>query len=172
MILQILTHTPTWVFVIFLGLVYLGYSQSRGRLVSKPRLTVLPIFMLGLSLLGVWTAFGANRVGFVAWALAIVAAIGVNQVVRQPHGVIYLPDIQVFKIPGSWIPFVLMMMIFFTKYLVAVLLALDPARRNSAIFVAIASMAYGLSSGTFLARALLVMGVTLRKEPSLECKDV
>jgi len=127
--------------------------------------------MLGLSLLGVWTAFGVNPVGFIAWALAIAAAIGINQVVRQPRGVTFLSDTQAFKIPGSWIPFVLMMAIFVTKYLVAVLLALDPARRSSVIFVAIASMAYGLSSGTFLARTLQVMGAGLQKEPSLEYED-
>jgi hypothetical protein len=51
-----------------------------------------------------------------------------------------------------------MMGIFFARYAVAVALAMRPALATSVTLVAAASFAYGLMSGSFLARALQILG--------------
>lgn len=53
MIVTTLQHTPTWVFGLFVALVALGLSMSFPRTVSLRRSLMLPLALLGLSLLGV-----------------------------------------------------------------------------------------------------------------------
>lgn len=52
MLLQILTHTPVFVWALLAGLIALGVTQSRDRRVAPARLLALPALMLGL---GAWS---------------------------------------------------------------------------------------------------------------------
>lgn len=158
MIIQILKHTPPWVLVLFFVLLYLGYLQSKTRSVPKWRLAALPLVFLFLALSGVISASGASPTGVAAWAVAVVAALLLNQVLRYPRGVVYQPDTKLFIVPGSWVSLVLMMAIFFTKYAAAVAGALirNPSFRQTAIFNAVPALIYGFLSGMFLARTLCI----------------
>ena len=164
MLLQILSHTPPWVFVLLVGLVSIGYLQSRARRVSRRRMAVLPFAMLCLSCLGVWSSFGPSLPAFVSWSCALLAVIAAGYVVAPPQGVSYSPESGLFTVPGSWIPLALMMCIFLTKYAVAVARAFDPGASNSVGVVAITCTLYGLCSGAFLARALRVARVANRTQ--------
>ncbi len=154
--LPILQHTPIWVFGLFIGLVFLGYSQTKTRLLSVKRLIIFPLVMLVLSALGIASSFGLHLLGFALWMLGIGAAYALNLVIKSPKGATYLSDEQLFRLPGSWLPMVLIMVIFFTKYLVGVLLALHPEIVHTPTFLISACLVFGLSSGFFLARALHV----------------
>lgn len=156
MLVQILKHTPTWVFALFLGLVCIGYLQSRDRLVSKARLALLPAAMAFLSLLGIWSSFGANLGAFSAWVVVSAAVITLSLRLAPQKGVTYSPSSGLFFIPGSWVPLALMMCIFFTKYVVAVARAIDPHSGKALGFMASICALYGLYSGLFLARTLRI----------------
>ena len=52
MILDILRHTPPWVWALAAGLLLLGLSQLRERRVAPVRLWVLPGVLLGM---GLWS---------------------------------------------------------------------------------------------------------------------
>lgn len=157
-IVEILKNTPSWVFVLFFVLLYLGYGYSKTRAVPVGRLFALPLAMVGLSLYGVWSAFGANLAGFAAWTGGIVLALLLNLVIKLPKGVDYAPAEKEYIIPGSWFPLSLMMAIFFTKYAVAVALARHPSLREAATFITTVTLGYGFLSGVFLSRALHAWG--------------
>ena len=163
MLVQILKHTPLWVFGLFFGLAYIGSLQSKTRLVSRHRLAILPIAMLCLSFLGVWSSFGHNLTALAPWACALIAVVTFSLALAPPRSVSYSPASKLFTVPGSWVPLALMMCIFFTKYAVAVARALNPDSSNSFAFVAVICTIYGLYSGIFLARALRVARVA--KQP-------
>ncbi len=158
-ITQILSHTPLWVFGLFFGLVYLGYLQSRTRRVSRQRLIVLPVAMLGWSLYSVWSTFDTHLTALAAWACAwgIVVAFGLARAPLQ--GASYDAEARQFTVSGSWIPLALMMGIFFFKYAVAVVHAVKPGVFDATTAVAVVAGTYGLFSGLFMARALRVLGV-------------
>ena len=156
MIVQILKHTPPWVFALFFVLIYLGYGYSRARTVPAGRLFALPLAMVGLSFYGVGSAFGFLPLGFAAWGLGMMLALLLNRALRLPRGVAHMPAEKAYRIPGSWLPLGLMMAIFFTKYAVAVVLARQPALAGVAPFVAPVTGAYGFLSGLFLALTLHV----------------
>jgi hypothetical protein len=162
LLLQILKHTPTWVFALFFGLIYLGYLQSRPRQVSRARLLLLPISMAGLSVLGVWSSFAANAVAFSAWGIVAMVVIVLCLRTAAPASTFYHADSQRFFVPGSWVPLTLMMCIFFTKYAVAVARAFDPLIGSAfAPVIAICAL-YGLYSGLFLGRAIRTAKVAHR----------
>jgi hypothetical protein len=151
--LQILQHTPLWVFGLFIGLIFLGYSQTRTRKISTRRLAILPIAMLCLSASGVWSTFGASPLGFIVWLSGISIMLAIFAWLEYPKDIVYSSNEQIYTIPGSWIAFTLIMLIFFTKYTVAVLLIRNSALHQSSFFIFGICTLYGLSSGWFFARA-------------------
>ena len=159
MITQILTHTPLWVFGLFFGLVYLGVAQRRTRRVSRQRLVVLPVAMLGWSLYSVWSTFDTHLTAFAAWACVwgIVVAFVLARAPLQ--GASYDAGTKQFTVPGSGIPLALMMGIFFFKYAVAVVHATHPGVLGTTTAVVVVAGTYGLFSGMFASRALRVLGV-------------
>jgi hypothetical protein len=159
MIIEILSHTPRWVFALFFGLIYLGYTQSKARAVSATRLVIIPVAMLGLSFSGAYTTFNASVLALGFWFGAFVLGAATALSFVSVKRVSYSTETQMFSLPGSWLPLSLMMAIFFTKYAVGMLLAQHPELLAQTRFFAIASMAYGFFSGIFLGRMLKIMNV-------------
>ena len=61
---------------------------------------------------------------------------------------------QVFHVTGSWVPMVLIMGIFLTKYGVGVAIGMHPELAQNSTFAMQISALYGLFSGVFIGRAL------------------
>jgi hypothetical protein len=157
-ILQILQRTPPWVFVLFAVLLVLGAMQSRPRDIGRARVALMPAIFLPLSLWGIWSAFGPEVFAFAAWLAGVGAAVLINLYARAPRKVSYAPDTRLFHVAGSWIPLTMMMAIFFARYAIAVAMAMQPALKSMPVFAAGVGAAYGLMSGSFLARALRILG--------------
>jgi len=158
MILQILQRTPPWVFVLFVALLFLGALQSRPRRIGRARVALMPAIFLPLSLWGVWSAFGPEAFAFGAWLAAVGTAVLINRYARVPRQVSYAPETRLFHVAGSWTPLAMMMAIFFTRYVIAVSMAMQPSLKAMPLFAAGAGAAYGLMSGSFLARAVRILG--------------
>lgn len=158
MLLQILQRTPPWVFALFALLVVFGFLQSRTRRISLARVTILPLVLIGLSLSGLWGTFGGNAFAIAAWVAAVLAALLLNRAARWPRKVSYEPGTRSFLVEGSWAPLAVMMIIFFTRYVVTVTLAMHPELAATLWLPVAVSLAYGLMSGAFLARALRIYG--------------
>lgn len=156
MIIDILHHTPVWVFAVFAVLVYVGLQRVRSGEIPRGQLLTVPIAMAGFSLFGLCQSFGDGLVPVVAWGSVYAAALAAAWVLPPRTGVQYSAASKRFRVPGSWLPLALMMTIFFTRYVVAVLLAMHPSLHRETWFVAAVGAAYGLSSGCFAARALMI----------------
>jgi hypothetical protein len=154
MLIDIFRHTPPWVWVVFAKLVAIGLWQVRSRLMSLTRVTVLPVVMATLSLLGVANAFGPSPVAFAAWAGGIGLALAFGRGLVAVRGAVWLPASAQLSVPGSWLPLALILALFSIKYGAGASLAMHPALAADATFAAVCSGAYGLFSGLFAARAL------------------
>jgi hypothetical protein len=155
-VMQILRGTPIWVFPLFLGLIFLGYLQSKPRSVAQARVAILPAALGVFSLTRVLAVFGPDPVALLAWATGTAAALLLNRALKQPAGARWSAATGSFHVPGSWVPLALMMAVFFARYALAVALAMAPGLAHSAGFATAASFGFGLLSGLFLARALWV----------------
>lgn len=157
MLIEILKHTPPWVFVLFFALLIMGYLQSKDRVFGRGKIILLPIVMIGLSFYGVLSAFGIGQpLSLVSWVGGMAIAGGLSLSFPSPLGVTYSTTDLSFSVPGSWLPFYLMMAIFATKYTVGVILVRQLAIANEESFIVSVCLIYGLISGIFLFRALTI----------------
>ena len=151
--LAILTHTPLWVFVLFFALLVFGYAQSRDRRIHRPGVSIPPTIMCALSCYGVISAFGANVACLLVWVGSLALATSLGARFMRPRGVTFCSQTRKFSIPGSWLPLCLMMGIFFTKYVVGVILAMHLPLAGETAFMGTVCLAYGVLGGCLLARA-------------------
>lgn len=154
MLSQIFMHTPKWVYILFATLLWLGARQLFAHGLGLFRVTLLPVVMTGLSIFGVASAFGDSPSALLAWAAAALVLLAFVLGRPVPQGIRYEPASRSFSMPGSAVPLVLMMGIFFTKYGVGVLLALHPRLAHQADFAVVISALYGCFTGLFAGRAL------------------
>jgi hypothetical protein len=164
MLLQILAHTPRWVFVLFFVLVWYGAKQLFANTVSLFRLTLMPVAMTGLSIYGLLSAFGDSPYALLGWAAGAAALAAFVLQRALPATTRYDAATRRFHLAGSGVPLALMMGIFFTKYGVGVTLVMHPAFAHQAGFTLGIATLYGAFSGIFLARALRLWKLALGED--------
>jgi hypothetical protein len=153
MLIQILMHTPRWVFVLFFALLAFGVQQLFARTATLRRISVLPVALLALSLAGVASTFAAQPLSLAVWALCAGAGTALTMTRPLPAGTRFDAATRRFSLPGSAAPLALMMGVFFTKYLAGVALSISPQLASQAGFAFAFSALYGLFSGLFAGRA-------------------
>ena len=163
MIQQIISHTPTYVWAILAFLVYRGVNALSDRETTLRNLFIIPGVMLYLSLSSMADKFGLRDATIGLWAVGAVAGAalsftltsGAIQVNRAAGTLIQR---------GSAVPLVLMLAIFFSKYAVAVVFAMQPALTQNVLAVAAVCLLFGLFNGIFLGRLLRYLNAWLRAE--------
>ena len=154
MLWQILTHTPRWVFLILFALVMLGWQQSRDRSRKPWVLLLVPAVMTLMSFGSLLSSFGAVVALQLLWLAALglfAAAVGAYLPVKGLRA----EGKRIF-IPGSWVPLILMLAIFFTKYAVGATKAMAPQLVDLPAFKLSLCVVYGAFSGIFVGRALAI----------------
>lgn len=149
-----LSSIPPWVFAILLVLLVLGYRQSRTRLVAPGSVAALALAMFCLSLYGVVTAFGVRPAPLASWAAGLAVSIAAGGRVFGPQGLSRVAGSV--QVPGSWLPLGLMLGIFVAKFVLGFATGVGSPIVREPWFIAAASFVFGLLSGGFVARALVV----------------
>ena len=161
---QIITNTPRWVWALLAALLWLGLSQALPRSASLKRITIMPVAMTGLSLYGTVTAFGAEPQLLLLWLAAASLMLVLLMQRSVPEATRYDPATRRFALPGSWVPLMLILGLFVTKYVVGAASAMQPALAREAGFSVGFAMLYGAFSGVFLARAARLWRLALQLE--------
>ncbi len=172
MLLQILSSTPRWVFVLFAVLFWLGARQLLASSVSLLRITLLPVAMTGLAVYGVLSAFGDSPGALAGW---IVAAVSLATLVLQrplPATTRYDVARRTFHVAGSIVPLALMMGIFFTKYVVGATLAMHPELAHQHDLAMGIGTLYGGFSGVFAGRGLRLWKLAMRQDAQVQATAV
>jgi len=156
MLIQILTHTPLYVWAILAFLVYRGIAMMRDRDVEVRKLVMIPAVMLMLSLQDIGTKFGLGGWALAAWAaaaagVALVAGLAGSERIAastMPGHV---------RVRGSRLPLVMMMAVFFTKYVASVTVSVAPQLRQDTLFACIVCGLFGVFNGWFVGRLVADM---------------
>ncbi len=157
MIGPILTQTPTWVWVLLAGLLWLGIGMLKGRTIRTSRAAIMPVVMTGLSLWGTISAFSQSALlGYVllAWAVAAVVLAAAVGRMPAPAGTGYDAQARTFTVPGSWVPLALILGLFLVKYVVGVETSMQPALAHDGGYSLTYGAIYGVFSGIFTGRAI------------------
>jgi hypothetical protein len=148
MLIQILSHTPIYVWAILAFLVWRGVNALREREITARKLCIIPLVMLALSLQDIAVKFGPGAADMAAWlagaALGALLAWKFGSARTSPGG---MPGSV--RVAGSPLPLLMMLAVFFTKYLASVLLAVQPALRQDTAFAFAVCALFGLFNGWF-----------------------
>ena len=153
--MQTLQHIPLWVFGLFIGLVALGWLQTRTRQVRKLQLLGTKVALTVVTLISVvqlWWPTPWLVIALISWALTGLLVSWALSQSAAPTGASYNPATQRFTLPGSWWPLALFMAIFACKFVVGMLSAVAPEHIRSLPAAIGISALYGLLSGTVIAR--------------------
>jgi hypothetical protein len=153
--MQALQHIPLWVFGLFIGLVALGWLQTRTRQVSKLQLLGAKISLTVVTLISVvqlWWPTPWLAIALISWALTGLFVSWALSQSAAPAGASFNPATQRFTLPGSWWPLALFMAIFVCKFVVGMLNAIAPETLRSVQTAIGISALYGLLSGIVIAR--------------------
>lgn len=152
--LDIVTHTPIWVWLLLGFLVYLGIKQSRDRQVPKNRAFILPVVMIVFSLHGVISSFGGGFDSLLFWGVSFVATLLIGVLIFPSQQARFDESMQCFFIQGSWRPLFLILGIFTIKYTVGVMEGMQSSFLTLSFVVDGLSLLYGVFSGVFAARSV------------------
>ena len=157
-LLDVLTHTPLWVWAGLAVLVFMGLKQTQTRDVAALRLWLVPIVMGSYSFYGTWSGFGGagQLLAAAAWVAGAAIGFASNRTLDLPRQVSANADGS-FRIGGSFAPLVLFVSIFMLRYAVGVMLAVAPALAHEPLVALIASVAGGLPTGLLIARSRKVL---------------
>ncbi|WP_045826789.1 DUF6622 family protein [Teredinibacter turnerae] len=153
--MELLTKTPVWVYVLFVTLLALGFSQTRTR---KPPLAVpfiLPVLMSLYSAVDTVLHFSADGRGLGIAIVSATCAWGYVRKSRIADGIIYLPEEKRFEIKGSFTPLIIILCIFTVKYIHGAISALRPELAQTITFISIFAFFNGIFFGFFTARIAL-----------------
>lgn len=149
-----LAKIPVWVGVVLLVLMAVGWRQARTRVVRPRVLTGVAAALLVYSAWGVVNAFGLALGPLVAWAVGLFLALRLLAPWVAPTGLV--AQGRAVQIPGSWLPMALLLGIFVCKFALGMATGMGAAFVQAAWFILLASLVFGLLSGSFAARAWAV----------------
>ena len=154
MLLQILTHTPVYVWFLLAGLIALGWAQSRDRQIRPLQLLALPALMLGLGGWALAPGIAALQLVALVWlgALALGTAGGLRT--PQQPGTAWLARSGRFQLPGSWIPMGFILFIFMLRYCSSVAFVMHPEWHSLPSVRVTLALLLGLVSGLSVGRTL------------------
>ena len=154
---QFLTQTPIWVWLLLALLTSIGLNQTRTRTVSRTRVVLVPVLLKAFSLFGTVSVFSGSALAIGAWLLAVGSTLAVTWGMPVHTDTRYDPVTRAFHLPGSWLPFTVILGVFCVKYPAGVLQSMQsPLLHNLALMLP-ASILTGILSGLLSARGIRLM---------------
>lgn len=159
-----LAHIPNWVFFLFAGLLALGLWLGRPRAVSPRLQIIVAIGFLGYSLWGVISAFGGSAISLLLWAVGVLLSVSVLRGLFGPRGLARGEAPSKIHVPGSWAPLILIMGVFLGRFMIGFAQGAHLPLAIHALFAPGVSVALGMLSGGFAARAIAVQRFAVRSQ--------
>jgi drug/metabolite transporter (DMT)-like permease len=156
---EVIQHTPTWVWVVFVMLVAFGARQLQEQRRTLRKAVTLSLVMAGLSLYGLASTFQGSPSALAAWMIGVVATLALAQMTNAWSRTRWSNAEQRLVVPGSWVPLALFMSLFVIKFGVGMNVAVHPELVHHAMFSSLIGLCYGAFSGIFLSRGLAMWRV-------------
>lgn len=153
-LLQIITGTPYWVWLLLLYLIFVGIDALKDSVLSLSRLAIMPlIFLLWslFSLLGkAWIVLGVYPV---AWAVGS----GLGYLFMHKLAIKVDRTTRLIFIPGTAVTLLLSLGFFLLKYILGATYALHPLMKENLYVVSFDAALSGLFAGFSFGRFLKIV---------------
>ncbi|MGX5831656.1 DUF6622 family protein [Mesorhizobium sp. 43Arga] len=152
---DILSHTPLWVWPLILYGLFIGWNRTRERVVSPSRLLALPALVSGLALYNL-VASGISATGLLGFACGAVAGALAGTAMARRRPARLLADGRL-ALQGDWLPLALIVAIIIIRFARGIALGVDPALARETGFVLASAVLSGLFAAMMIARSIGVL---------------
>jgi hypothetical protein len=126
-IISIISGTPSWVWLVFIFVLYRGFQVRKSRTLSVYKLGILPTLFLALSIQGICTLQCPMPGMGILWCGGLLLGIISGWYLFKTSSVKADKKKALIKIPGSPLILILSLVIFASKYYMGYLAATNPA---------------------------------------------
>jgi hypothetical protein len=169
-ILEVLAHTPKWVWLILAAVLVFGYLATRSRTIPVSRFLLLPLAMLAWSTYGVLSG-PLSLETIVVWLAAIGVGAGLGRRIALSSGASAGANPGTIFLPGEWWTFGLVLTMFVARYFFAGAAAITPALAVDLTFILAKVIVMGALGGTVLGRTAMIASVS-RRRPTVTAEGI
>jgi len=150
---QIIVHTPYWVWLVLLFLVWRGLGNTVSREIGLARLLLMPLALMFLS---AWSMLsgGISAAGAAGLALGVLAGMATGLVLERRNPATNLGNGRI-RVPGEWTTLMVILVVFLTHYVRSVAGILAPDLAASAPFLMVTSAFSAFNTMLLLTRTAL-----------------
>jgi hypothetical protein len=147
-----ITSTPLWVWILFGFLVWRGIDASHPGTTKLWRLAIIPGLLTVWGLHSLVTQFPLGPASILTYLLSMVSGVAGGWIMVGKTSIRADKQKGLIRLPGSWTVLVLVLAIFAVKYAFGYLYATDPALAQHPGFYLSDIGASGLITGAFLGK--------------------
>ena len=150
-LIEIVMHTPWWVWVLLAYLIYSGVSLLSPNETSLWRMLLMPCIFLLWGIYGIFSKLHMPWTALLIYVAALIAGLFLGKFIMAKRRPAVLDAATgMVQRPGSKVPLVVVLFSFSCLYIVNVYAAYHPESPAELKFVVIYSLASGLAAGVFL----------------------
>ena len=161
--LDIVAHTPFWVWALLALLVWFGLRRTREREIGLPGLLLFPVVIVALSLSNLAGA-GLPVASFAGLAIGGMLGVALGLTLERRNAPTPLGGGRL-RLRGEWTSLAVVLAVFLTRYVRTVVGVTDPVLAASEVFGLVTAGLSALFSLMLVTRTLLRLRIALR--PSL-----
>jgi hypothetical protein len=151
-LIQILLHTPWWVYVLFGFILYVGIKATKMRSVPVRQLFIGPSIFTLLSIYILVGRIGDHFLYIIPWGIATIIGIAIGWLEMQRLNIMVDRKHHLLKIPGSAFTLILFLLFFGSNYYYGFMSATDPERAKQIQFVIYILLVSGIGTGIMWVR--------------------
>jgi hypothetical protein len=133
--LQIITKVPLFVFPLFPIFLHVGLRARRGSSFPIAVLVLIPSLFFGLSLFLFLGKYGTNPGAILSWFFSFAVGGSIGFFYTQKIKLQFDREKKRVEIPGSWIPLILLMSIFVSKFSLGMISSMMPHLKGSLLLM-------------------------------------
>ena len=164
---DILEGTPTWVWVLFIYLMIIGFKARKIHVVSLFKLFILPALFFILAIYYLIVNFSSDVTAIFIWIIAFGVGTVLNWIIYKNLTLQADKKKHLIKVPGTWSVLIMIILIFSIKYTFGYLLSAHPTIIHNSLFIYSFLIASGIITGLFLGKALRFLE-KFRKAPHVD----
>ena len=154
---DIAARTPLWVWPLLAALLFMGWLQSRDRIVAKARLLIPPMVFAGIGAVSL-ALNGPSLVAATALILALITGGLLGKMLGRRNRAIILSDGKV-QVRGEWVSMGLILVIFASRFVAGAAQGIDPSLAGTATIAVPMAILSGFTVGLTGMRALVQTGI-------------
>ena len=152
MIMELITHTPIYVWALLFFLIMMGLRARKTSIVALKMFVIMPTIFCAWALYAILMRYGTNFSILSFWTISLLLGIAVGNLIIRSYSLRFDKIKRKVEMPGSWMLLILSLSIFCLRYFLGASTAIHPELAQSTEFL-ITELLATFVTGIFVGRS-------------------